>query len=70
MLIVVAFCFAKTMVPVDAAVVAVAATDDDLDDSCSYWGGPDVEDDLGDCLAIPIFEDALTYRWSCLGRVL
>ena len=56
------------MVPVGAAVVAVAVTDDDLDDCAKHWGEPDV-DDNHDCLEIPILEDALTYRWSSLGRV-
>ena len=54
------------MAPVGAAV---AVTDVDLDDSCSHWGGPDVVDDIDDCLAMSILEYALTYRWSCLGRV-
>ena len=63
--------FRKAMVPVDAAAVAVAAADADLDDELSsYWGGPDVEDIFDDDLTISNLENALTYRWSCLGRVL
>ena len=63
MLIVVAFCFAKTMAPAGAAAVV---TGDDIDDWEKRWGEPDV-DDNHDCLEISILEDALTYRWSSLG---
>ena len=62
MLIVVAFCFAKTMESVGASVGR----------RCMYWDDvirDFVETDFGNSLAISNLEDALNYRWSCLGRV-
>ena len=56
--------FRETMAPDDVAVVV-----DDPDDTCSEWGGPDVEDDLDDFLVISNLGNALKCRWSCLGRV-
>ena len=53
-----------TMAPDDVAVVV-----DDTDDTYPEWGGPDVEDDFDDVLVISNLENALKYRWSCLGRV-
>ena len=62
-LIVVAFCFAKIMAPVGAAGVAVVFTVDDPDDSCSYWGGPDVEGDIDGVLVVSNLDNARNYRW-------
>ena len=49
---------------------AVAVIDDELDDTWPSTHSPDVEDDPDETLVVSNLEDALRFRWSCLGRVV